>query len=129
MANNDFDDSSALDKRVTFQRYVGEADLVGDYQFFDDANWEDVLTVWAQLRSIGSREFLAAGQEQSEVTHNVKIRARSWDYNVVWMRLKCGSRIFRLLSPPLDLAGTKRYQLIKAAELWRQPEEPPVSAG
>ena len=129
MANNDFDDSSALDTRVTFQRYVGEADLVGDYQFFDDDNWEDVLTVWAQLRSIGSREFSAAGQEQSEVTHNVKIRARSWDYSVVWMRLKAGDRIFRLLSPPLDLAGTKRYQLIKAAELWRQPEEPPVSAG
>ena len=126
---NDFDDSSALDKRVTFQRYTGEADQVGDWQYFDDSNWTDVITVWAQLRSIGSREFTAAGQEQSEVTHNVKIRARSWDYNVVWMRLKYGNRIFRLLSPPLDLAGTKRYQLITAAELWTQAEEPPVSAG
>ena len=116
---NDYDDSSALDTRVTFQRFTGEADLVGDYQYLDDSNWTDVVTVWAQVRSISSREFTAAGQEQSEVTHNVKIRRRSWDYNVVCMRLKTGGRIFRLLSPPLDLSGGKRYQIIKAAEVWR----------
>ena len=119
MNTSDFDDSSVLDKRVTFQKFVGEADIVGDFQYQNDENWEDVTTLWAQVRTISSREFMAAGQEQNEVTHNVKVRYRSWDYNVVWMRLKCGERIFRLLSPPLDLSGGKRYQLIKAAEVWR----------
>jgi SPP1 family predicted phage head-tail adaptor len=116
---SDFDDSSVLDKRVTFQRFVGEVDIVGDYQYLQDESWEDAVTVWAQVRTIGSREFMAAGQEQSEVTHNIKIRFRSWDYNVVCMRAKCGGKIFRLLSPPLDLSGGKRYQLLKAAEVWR----------
>lgn len=114
-----YDDAAELDKRVTFQRFVGEADIVGDFHYLDDANWEDVLTVWAQVRTIGSREFYAAGQEQNEVTHNIKLRYRSWDYNAVFMRAKCGGKIFRLLSPPLDLDGDRRYQQLKAAEVWR----------
>ena len=114
-----YDDAAELDKRVTFQRFVGEADIVGDYHYLDDANWEDVFTKWAQVRTIGSREFYAAGQEQNEVTHNIKLRYRSWDYNAVCMRAKCGGKISRLLSPPLDLDGDRRYQIIKAAEVWR----------
>lgn len=114
-----FDDAAELRERVTFQRFVGEADIVGDYQYLDDANWEDVSTVWAQVRTIGSREFYAAGQEQNEVSHNIKLRYRSWNYSAVCMRARCGGRIFRLLSPPLDLDGDRRYQLIKAAEVWR----------
>jgi len=114
-----YDDAAELGKRVTFQRFVGEADIVGDFQYQDDANWEDVFTKWAQVRTIGSREFYAAGQEDNEVTHNIKLRYRSWDYNVVCMRAKCGGKIFRLLSPPLDLDGDRRYQIIKAAEVWR----------
>lgn len=113
------DDAAELDKRVTFQRFVGAADIVGDIHYLDDANWEDVMTLWTQVRTIGSREFYAAGQVDNEVTHNLKIRYRSWDYNVAWMRAKCGRKIFRLLSPPLDLDGDRRYQLIKAAEVWR----------
>lgn len=120
MNTSDFDDSSVLDKRVTFQKFVGETDIVGDFQYQDDANWEDVVTVWAEIRTISSRDFMAAGQETTEVTHNIKIRRRSWDYNVVTMRAKCKGKIFRLLSPPLDLTGRKRHQLIKAAEVWRE---------
>lgn len=114
-----FDDAAELSSRVTFQHFVGEADIVGDYHYLDDASWEDVITVWAQVRTIGSREFYAAGQEQNEVTHNIKIRHRRWSYDAVCMRAVCGGRIFRLLSPPLDLDGEKRYQQIKAAEVWR----------
>ncbi len=114
-----YDDAAQLDRRVTFQRFIGTADLVGDFQYLEDDNWEDVVTVWAQVRTISSREFMAAGQEQSEVTHNIKIRYRSWDYNVVNMRAVMLGKRYRLLSPPLDLAGGKQYQLIKAAEIWR----------
>lgn len=114
-----YDDAAELDRRVTFQRFIGEADIVGDYHYLNDENWEDVVTVWAQVKTISSREFMAAGQETSEVTHNIKIRYRSWDYNVVNMRAVMLGKKYRLLSPPLDLHGEKRYQLIKAAEVWR----------
>ncbi|MCR5136091.1 MAG: phage head closure protein [Oscillospiraceae bacterium] len=114
-----YDDAAQLNRRVTFQRFIGDADLVGDYQYLDDENWEDVVTVWAEVKSISSRTFDTAGQEQSEVTHNIKIRYRSWDYNVVNMRAVQLGKKYRLLSPPLDLADGKVYQLIKAAEVWR----------
>lgn len=114
-----YDDAGELNRKVTFQRFIGEGDIVGDYQYLDDSNWEDVLTVWANVRTISSRQFMAAGQEQSEVTHDIKIRWRSWDYNVVCMRAVMLGKKYRLLSPPLDLQGGKKYQLIKAAEVWR----------
>ncbi|MDO4989307.1 MAG: phage head closure protein [Eubacteriales bacterium] len=113
------DDAAELDKRVTFQRFVGDADIVGDVHYLDDSNWQDVMTLWTQIRTIGSREFYAAGQEENEVTHNLKIRYRSWDYNAVCMRATWNGKVFRLLSPPLDLDGDRRYQLLKAAEVWR----------
>ena len=120
MNKNYTDDVGSLDKRVTFQRFVGEGDLVGDYHYLDDKEWKDVTTIWAEIRTISSREFMAAGVETTEVTHNIKIRRRSWDYNVVTMRAQWKGKIFRLLSPPLDLTGRKRHQLIKAAEVWRE---------
>ena len=114
-----YDDASDLNRKVTFQRFVGEGDIVGDFQYLDDSNWEDVVTLWANVRTISSREFMAAGQEQNEVTHNIKIRYRSWDCNVVCMRATLLGKKYRLLSPPLDLADEKKFQIIKAAEVWR----------
>ena len=114
-----YDDAGELNRKVTFQRFIGEGDIVGDYQYLDDSNWEDVVTVWANVRTISSRQFMAAGQDQNEVTHDIKLRWRSWDYNVVCMRAVMLGKKYRLLSPPLDLQGGKQYQLIKAAEVWR----------
>ena len=114
-----YDDAGELNRKVTFQRFIGEGDIVGDYQYLDDSNWEDVATLWASVRTISSRQFMAAGQDQNEVTHDIKIRWRSWDYNVVCMRAVMLGKKYRLLSPPLDLQGGKQYQLIKAAEVWR----------
>lgn len=118
MNKNYTDDVGSLDKRVTFQRFVGDGDLVGDYHYLDDKEWKDVTTIWAEIRTISSREFMSAGQERFEVSHNIKVRYRQWEHNPVQLRAKCGSRVFRLLSPPLDLRDGKRYQLIKAAEVW-----------
>ena len=114
-----YDDASDLNRKVTFQRFVGEGDIVGDFQYLDDNNWEDVITLWANVRTISSREFMAAGQEQNEVTHNIKIRRREWDYDVVCMRATLLGKKYRLLSPPLDLGDEKKFQQIKAAEVWR----------
>ena len=114
-----YDDAAELNRRVTFQRFTGESDIVGDFQYLDDSNWEDVITVWAQVKTISSREFMTAGQEQDEVTHNIKVRYRERDSDVTCMRAttSIGKR-YKLLSPPLDLYGGKQYQLIKAAEVW-----------
>ena len=113
-----YDDAGELNRKVTFQRFTGESDIVGDFQYLDDSNWTDVIAVWAQVKTISSREFMAAGQEQNEVTHNIKVRWRSWDSDVTCMRAVMLGKRYKLLSPPLDLYGEKQYQIIKAAEVW-----------
>ena len=113
-----YTDAGELNKRITFQRFVGEADLLGDLAYLDDDNWADEFTTWASIRTISGREFYAAGQEQGEVTHTVKIRHRSWTHNPVTMRAIYNGHVYRLLTPPLELGGDKRYQQIKVAEVW-----------
>ena len=113
-----YDDAGELDRRITFQRFTGETDIVGDLAYLDDDNWEDLFTTWASVRTISGREFYAAGQEQGEVTHNIKFRCRLWPRNVITLRAVDGPHRYRLLSPPLDLGGDRRYQQIKAAEVW-----------
>ena len=112
------DDAAELNRRITFQRFVGEADLVGDYRYLDDDDWEDVFTVWGGSKSISSREFMTAGIDQMEVTHNLKVRRREWPEDVRTLRAVILGRRYRLLSPPIDVGDEKRYQLIKAAEVW-----------
>ncbi len=55
-----YDDAGELNRKVTFQRFIGEGDIVGDYQYLDDSNWEDVgnparQKVQAALPSSGPR--------------------------------------------------------------------------
>ena len=69
-----YDDAGELNRKVTFQRFIGEGDIVGDDQYLDDSNWEDVITVWAQVKTISSREFMTAGQEQDEVIGHTQVR-------------------------------------------------------
>lgn len=113
-----YDDAGELNRRIRFQRFTGEADIVGDLAYLQDDNWTDVLVTWAQLRTISGREFYAAGQEHGEVSHNIKVRHREWPWNVVTLRAVIGAHRFRLLSPPLDLDEHHRYQQIKAAEVF-----------
>ena len=112
------DDAGELNRRITFQRFTGEADLVGDFQYQNDENWEDIFTVWGSSRSISSREFMTAGVEQMEVTHNLKVRRREWPEDVRTLRAVILGKRYRLLSPPIDLGDDRRYQQLKAAEVW-----------
>ena len=117
--NGDLYDASDLNRRVTFQRFVGERDIIGDLQFQEDENWEDEVTVWGSVRTIGTREFYSAGQAGSEVTHNIKIRKRSWDHSPTYMRVTCQGSVYRVIAPPMDVGERGRYQLIKVAEVVR----------
>ena len=115
-----YTDAGELKKRVTFQHFIGEADLLGDFAYLDDDDWEDVFTTWASIKTISGREFYAAGQEQGETTHNIKIRRRAFEYNPVTMRAIHDGHVYRLLTPPLDLDEEHRFQQIKVAEVCPQ---------
>lgn len=112
------DDAGELNRRITFQRFVGTADIVGDFQYLEDENWKEIFTVWGSCRSIGSREFMAAGQAQMEITHNLKVRRREWPEDPRNMRAVILGRRYRIASPPIDADSERRFQLLKAVEVW-----------
>ena len=112
------DDAGELNRRITFQRFIGEADLVGDFLYLEDANWEDLITVWGGVKSISSREFMTAGIEQMEVTHNLKVRRREWPEDPRNMRAVILGKRYRIASPPIDVGDERRFQTFKAVEVW-----------
>lgn len=69
-------DAGKLRHRVVVQRYVGEADDYGDIRWQDDRNWRNVFPVWAAVDPISGKEFYAAEQAQSDVSHKVRMRYR-----------------------------------------------------
>ena len=82
--------------RITFQAFGGKQDSTGDPLQEDDDNWADVATVWASIDPISGREFYAAEQSQSEVSHKVRCRYRSGLTTA--MRIKYGQRKFDIIS-------------------------------
>lgn len=82
--------AGTLRHRVTIQRYEL---VVDDYGApLHRESWKDVATVWASVEAVSGRDFFAARQEQSEVTHKVTIRYRG-DVTAQ-MRVLHGGKIF-----------------------------------
>lgn len=77
--------------RITFQLQSEEKDSLGGY----DDSWKDVATVWAQISPVSSREYFGQVRENT-VSHKVYCRYRAGISPQ--MRIKFGSRIFRVVS-------------------------------
>lgn len=61
-----------LNRRITIQERIETQNDMGEVVW----TWVDVCTVWAEIAAVGGREFFAAQQVQSSVTHNILIRYR-----------------------------------------------------
>lgn len=70
-------DAGALRHRVALQKYDGGTDDYGDLLRQDDSHWQTMATVWAAVDPVSGREYYAAEQAQSEVTHKVRLRYRA----------------------------------------------------
>lgn len=81
---------------ITFQRFTGALGDFGDPLLADDSNWEDEVTLWAAIDPLSGREFYAAEQSQSEVSHKIRCRYRGGLTTA--MRIKYGSRKFKIIS-------------------------------
>ena len=89
-------DPGKMRHRITFQQFNGDRDSFGDPVCRDDSAWGNVATVWAAIDPISGREFYAAEQSQSEVTH--KIRCRFRPGYTTDMRILYGERKFKIIS-------------------------------
>ena len=67
-------DAGRLRCRITFQRFDGACDAYGAPLLADDEHWADYASAWAAVDPLSGREFFAAEQSQSEVTHRVLLR-------------------------------------------------------
>ena len=107
-------DSGTLRHRIIFQSFNGETDSYGDILDEDDANWTDSRKRWASVQPISGKEFYAAEQSQSEVTH--KIRCRYFPGATPKMRILFNNRKFKIISI-LDFNEHHEELLIMAKEL------------
>lgn len=89
-------DPGKYSHRITFQIYDGTLDEYGDVRKDADENWDDYKTVWASIDPLSGKEFYAAEQSQSEVSH--KIRCRYFPGLKAEMRILYGRRKFRIIS-------------------------------
>ncbi len=89
-------DVGKMRHRITLQRFDGERDGYGDPLEDDDDHWADVATTWAAIDPISGREFYAAEQSQSEVTH--KVRLRYHPGLTTAMRISWAGRRLKILS-------------------------------
>lgn len=89
-------DAGKLRHRVALQRYTGGADSYGDPLYGADGSWETVATVWAAIDPVSGREFYAAEQAQSAVTHKIRLRYHP-GVSAAW-RVALGRRVFRIQS-------------------------------
>lgn len=107
-------DPGKMRHRVTFQSFTGAVDSFGDPLQGDDSQWENVATLWAAIDPVSGKEFYAAQQSQSEVSHKVRCRFRSGLTTA--MRIKYGSRLFKILSV-IDWEERHESLLIMCKEL------------
>jgi SPP1 family predicted phage head-tail adaptor len=102
-----------LNTRVTIQRPL-RSPGPGGTQI--DNGWEDIATVWANVRGLSGREYLMAQQAQSEVSHQVTIRYRS-DVSP-YHRLMVGGRELQIIAA-LDPDGRKTQLTLMCQEVVR----------
>ena len=107
-------DSGKMRHRITFQQYNGMVDEYGDVRDDAEENWDDFRTTWAAIDPVSGREFYAAEQSQSEVTH--KIRCRYFDGVKAGMRIVHKDRKYHIVSV-IDWEMRHESFLIMAKEL------------
>jgi SPP1 family predicted phage head-tail adaptor len=79
-----------LNRQITLQSKTDTIDANG----YDKPTWTDVKTVWAAIKTTGSREFYAAQKQIAETTKVFKIRYTAVDSQ---MRIKYGNGIYEIL--------------------------------
>lgn len=83
-----------LRHRITLQKLTNSQDSFG--QQIED-NWMDIITVWASIEPLVGKQYFAAEQVQSEISHKIKIRYLPGI--TPDMRIKYSTRIFQIVSP------------------------------
>lgn len=89
-------DPGKMRHRVTFLEYDGARGDYGESLDADPKHWRDVFAAWAAVDPVSGKEFYEAGQQQSMVTHKVRLRYRPGITTA--MRLRHRERVLEIVS-------------------------------
>lgn len=85
---------------VTFQKLKEAQDSYGETSVNVNENWEDAITARVGIFPISGREALTEDIRQSEISHRIVLRYTKGIDST--MRIKFGTRIFEITSPPVN---------------------------
>ena len=85
---------------VTFQKLREVQDSYGETSVNNDDNWEDAFNARVGIFPISGREALTEDVRQAEISHRIVLRYTKGIEST--MRIKFGSRIFEITSPPVN---------------------------
>lgn len=103
-----------LGRRVTFQQPTSAVD---DYGQPVPGSFDDVATVWAAIRPMGSSERLAASQMQSGQTHVITVRhSTALAAAIGSWRIVYGARTFGIVGLPRNPDEAGRWLVFDCVE-------------
>ena len=100
---------------VTFQRLRNTPNDYGEISKAIDANWEDAFKARVQILPISGKEVIARQGEKGEISHRIYMRYQSGVDST--MRIKFGSRIFEIISPPINFEERNQEMNLLIREL------------
>ena len=86
-----------LKYRITIQQFISVQDDLGQET---EGDWQDVKKVWADIKTMQGREYLAAAANHAENTSRFIIRYTPGITNE--MRLKYDGRVYDIVEPPIN---------------------------
>lgn len=99
-----------LNKRVVIQSVTETRDSKGGIT----QTWATFSTVWASVEPLVGKEYFSSKQVNAETS--IKIRIRYLTNVTSKMRVKFGSRIFEIVSPPIDIREGNREIVLMCKE-------------
>lgn len=91
-------DAGRLRHLVTVEEYDGSTGAFNEPEWGDDAHWRVKYVCRAAVDPISGREYYAAGQEGSAVTHKVRLRYHAGITPAMRLRLGEAGRRLEILS-------------------------------
>jgi head-tail adaptor len=110
--------SNKLANRVEVQKLSASVNAGGHLDETTASNWVTIASRWCELLTRGSREFFRSVEVAADVTHQVTMRSDPESLALTTkQRLKMGSRIFSISSPPVDVDEQREMVRFAAVEV------------
>lgn len=98
-------DSRRMNRLVTLQRRAAGQDALGQPL----TTWDDVASVWANIRYLSGVESIKAGAETAVAKASIRINYRT-DVTAAW-RVSFGETVFQVKAVLPDEAGRRHVDL------------------